>query len=113
MIHQQTNQGMKAIKIDTKKREVYEVDIQGRDIKTIHKELECDCFTQVGQALDNGDTLLVDDEGLLKDVWGLFIIGQYPQPLAGHGLLIGVDDEGETVPVKSTVEQIRKLVQFV
>jgi hypothetical protein len=66
--------------------------------------------------LDNNDTLFVDDEGLFIDpsaLLGAFYIDGFPsQPLFGHGLIVGIDDEGETDEVLSTVEEIKKKVTF-
>lgn len=103
---------MKAIKIDVIKKEVYEVEITA-DIRTFYKHLECDCFCQVGKRLPNGDMLLVDDNGLLiEEPLGVFEFGTYPQPLSGHGLMVGTSQSGETIPVKSTIEYVKSAVRF-
>jgi hypothetical protein len=40
---------------------------------------------------ENGDTLLVDDEGMYKDYETFFFVDGVGQPLAGNGLLTGSD----------------------
>lgn len=49
---------------------------------------------------ENGDVLYVDEEGLLKDqILGFFAIPERPdQPLAGNGMLVGREIEGEQYP---------------
>lgn len=102
---------MKALKIDVVKKDVYEVEIT-RDINSIYKHLECECFAQVGRRMQNGDILLVDDNGLLNPSIGSFKIGAYPNSLSGHGILIGTDEVGETVDASSTIESLRNIVRF-
>jgi hypothetical protein len=104
-----------AIKIDVVKQEVYPVHISTKNIDDIYNQLACDIFT-CPMTLDNNDTLFVDDEGLFIDpsaLLGAFYIDGFPsQPLFGHGLIVGIDDEGETDEVLSTVEEIKKKVTF-
>jgi hypothetical protein len=104
-----------AIKIDVVKQEVYPVQISTKNIDDIYNQLACDIFT-CPMTLDNNDTLFVDDEGLFIDpsaLLGAFYIDGFPsQPLFGHGLIVGIDDEGETDEVLSTVEEIKKKVTF-
>ena len=104
-----------AIKIDVVKQEVYPVQISTKNIYDIYNQLACDIFT-CPMTLDNNDTLFVDDEGLFIDpsaLLGAFYMDGYPsQPLFGHGLIVGIDDEGETDEVLSTVEEIKKKVTF-
>ncbi len=103
---------MRAIKIDVVKKDVYEVDVNN-SLEAIYQQLECDCFTTVAINFRNSDSLLVDDEGLLHEPLGAFIIGTYPQPLSGHGLIQGVGEEGETIPAKSKLDYIKSIVVFV
>ena len=104
-----------AIKIDVVKQEVYPVQISTKNIDDIYNQLACDIFT-CPMTLDNNDTLFVDDEVLFIDPSALlgafYIDGFSSQPLFGHGLIVGIDDEGETDEVLSTVEEIKKKVTF-
>jgi hypothetical protein len=102
---------MRAIKIDVIKKDVYEVEITP-DIKTFYKHLECDCFCQVGRRMKNNDILIVDDEGLLKSAIGAFKFDTYFQPLSGHGLIYGTSGSGETIPAKSSIDDIKSKVTF-
>jgi hypothetical protein len=102
----------KAILIDAKARTVSEVEVE-ESVEAYNKLIGSDCYTG-GPRLPNRDGLLVDDEGLLKvtDETPFFTFGNYPQPLAGNGLLLGCAANGDTRSVKSTVEAIRGLVKF-
>jgi hypothetical protein len=101
---------MKAILIDPFKRTITEVDYSG-DWRQIGALIGCDVFTV---ANIGDDDIYVDDEGLLKDPseMAFFKHENYPQPLCGRGLVMSVDDEGETIAAKSTLEEVKNAVTF-
>ena len=71
----------------------------------------------IATAFPNGDTLYVDDEGLLKDGQSFFRVAGMDQPIAGTGVLTGrEDDDGEdgtdTADVRTTVEELAALVSW-
>lgn len=105
---------MKAILIDPFDETVTEVEHNGdyRQIYTLlsHPEHPVSCFTVV--QIENNDAIFVDDEGLLKDPKYFFSYEGYPQPLAGKGLILGTNDEGDSVDVVTTVDDIKKRVSF-
>lgn len=106
---------MKAIKIDVVKKEVYPVEITS-DYKDIHTHLECDTFTTAQMTKEFGVTLFVDDDGLLKEPIGAFFIAGAKQAYSGHGLLIAINEKGETISYDYTdndLKHIRRAVQFV
>lgn len=94
--------------IDAVKRTITEVAVG--DYKTIYPLLGCECFTCVG--VEDDDTIYVDDEGLLKPQENFFLYEGYPQPLAGNGLVLGTDEEGESVNPKMTLETLKGRVKF-
>jgi hypothetical protein len=102
---------LKAILIDTENREVKMIEIE-KGIDAIYEQINCDCFTVV--TLENEDAIFVDDEGLLKlnENSKFFFIEGYHQPLAGNGLILGTDEEGESVNAKSNLEDIKNRVKF-
>src|SRR5512143_3417531 len=106
---------MKAILIDPFDETVTEVEHNGdyRQIYTLlsHPEHKVDCFTVV--QIHQGDAIFVDDEGLLKNPKRFFVWKGYPQPLAGKGLILGTDDEGNSVDAVATVDEVKKRVSFV
>ena len=88
---------IKAVLIDPYKEEITDVEYSG-DYKQIYKLIQADCFTAV--SLGDNDDVFVDDEGLMKVgvFTKFFLIGGYPQPLAGYGLILGLNpDDGESV----------------
>lgn len=103
---------MKAVLIDAKSRTVSDVEYSGnwRDISPM---LGCDCFTVV-RNLPDGDDVYVDDEGLLKltPESVFFTIPWYPTPLAGSGLIMSCDSQGESAPAVHDAEFYRKHVGF-
>lgn len=100
---------MKAILIDSENRTIKEVDHPG-GIDSIYKYLNCDCFAVI--TLSEQEGIYVDDEGLLHDPQHFFKFVNYPQPIAGNGLVVGVDSDGEDVGTKLTVEYFEDKIKF-
>ena len=102
---------MQAVLIDPYKEEVTTVEYNG-DYKQIYEHIKADCFTLV-RLLDNDD-VFVDDEGLLKVDANtkFFRIKDYPQPLVGYGLILGNNEEGDSIAAHHTAEFYRPKVQF-
>lgn len=108
---------MKAIRIDAKNKRIESVDISN-ELSDIYKHLNCTTFTvaypQTSYPLN--DVIYVDDDGLFKgpeESLGAFFIDLYPaQPLFGHALIIGNDDEGNNINTSFTIEQISDMVEF-
>ncbi|HUW46710.1 MAG TPA: hypothetical protein VMW50_13050 [Dehalococcoidia bacterium] len=102
---------MRAILIDPFTQTIEEVDYSG-DYKDIYGLIECDLFTTVYLPNTSDDTLFVDDEGLYVENQRFFKIEGYEQPLAGRGLLLGTDEEGESIDCMSTVEEVKAIVSW-
>lgn len=100
-----------AVLIDPYKETITDVAYDG-NYRSIHKLIHCDCFTVV--ALANNQDLFVDDEGLLKLTSGtkFFTIPSYLQPLAGYGLICGVNADGETIATKFNAEHYKPFIRF-
>jgi len=75
-----------------------------------HETMKIGTFTVV--QLNHGDAIFVDDDGLLKPCDRFFIWKHYHQPLAGKGLILGSDDQGDTVSAKITLAAAKKLVRY-
>jgi hypothetical protein len=59
------------------------------------------------------DTVWVDDEGLLKEgEQKFFQVSSYDQPLAGKGICLGTDEEGETVGAYMQFDLFKSMVTF-
>ena len=102
---------MRAILIDPFTQTIEEVDYSG-DYKDIYCLIECDLFTTVYLPNTSDDTLFVDDEGLYVENQRFFKIDGFEQPLAGRGLLLGTDEEGESIDCMSTVEEVKAIVSW-
>jgi hypothetical protein len=108
---------VKAIKINAKSRCIEIVDL-GPQLSDIYELLECNIMTVAyPQTVEpTSDVIYVDDEGLFKPldkIPGAFFIDMYPaQPLFGHALIVGTDDEGRNADVNITVEQVSDMIQF-
>lgn len=101
---------MKAILIDPETQTITEVEYSG-NYKDIYKLTGCDCFTVVG--IEDGNGIFVDDEGLFNDPRYFFLYNGYDQPLAGKGLILGTNEEGDSVDCTLTVDYIREKVKFI
>jgi hypothetical protein len=103
---------MKAILIDTTNQTISEVDIKG-DLTSWYEAINCD-IVEIAVRLDNGDIILVDEEGLWKSPSKFFTYNhaEYTNyPFAGKGLVIGSNGE-DTSDAKSTVQEIADKVKF-
>ena len=107
---------MKAILIDSKNFNVKEIDLKEDEfgeveIGDIHKHLDCSYFDVA--RIGNGDVIFVDDEGLFRTgVQPAFQHKEYHSLLIGNGVVLGTGASGESLPPKSTVEEIRDAIQF-
>lgn len=100
---------MRAILINPFDQTVTEVDYSG-DFRDIYKLIDADCFDCA--RISRGDGIFVDDEGLLNQPTHFFQHAEYPNPLAGKGLIVGCDSQGESVSCKTTVEEVKSKVTF-
>ena len=80
---------MKAILIDPEHKIISEVDYDGNH-RTINKLIGADLFDVV-RLNPEGDGIFVDDEGLYRQDH-FWTVGALPSPLAGRGLVLGVDE---------------------
>lgn len=101
---------MKALLIDPVTRTISEVEYNG-NYKQIYDLIDADTF-DIARLYPNGDGAFVDDEGLLKPCDHFWLHENYPSPLAGKGLLLGCDDEGESIAPSTDIESLRNAVRF-
>lgn len=101
---------MKAIFIDAEKRELREMSIT--DFRDIRAAVADGGSFTFAMELENGDTIYVDDEGLVKNYEHFFEVTGGHQPFAGNGLVVGNDEMGESRDVASSIETLRGMVTF-
>lgn len=102
---------MKAILINPFEKSVAEVDYSG-DYHDIYKLIDCDVFAV---SSDGANDIFVDDEGLLKDdltKQAFFWVSGMEQPLAGKGLVLSSDAEGETIAATIDVETLTNRIRW-
>ena len=102
---------MKAILIDVYEKEIREVDYDGT-LDFIYFNLACRTFDVV--RIDDVNSIFVDDEGLLRQnqLYFEYQISNGIFQLAGNGLILGVDDEGNSISPTLTVEDVKGKVNF-
>ena len=104
----------RAILIDPFTETVSQVTLVDTKLQTLRTLIDCDIITMTGLA--DGVDMILDDEGLLKDSssQAYFKIGINSQPFAGKALIVGTDDEGNTVsvPENITTEKVFEKVIF-
>ena len=100
---------MKALLIDPFTETVQVVDYSG-DWEDIGGLLDCRYFDVV--RIDDSETLYVDDEGLYVENQRFFTWNGYPNPLAGRGLILGTNEDGESIDTDMEPEDVEKLVTF-
>lgn len=106
----------KAILIDPFACTVTEVDWNG-NIDHIyelisHESMPVECFDCVSLGNAGNDAIFVDDEGLFKDSERFFRYRDINQPMAGKGLILGADDEGESIAPYINVDKVKKAISF-
>ena len=104
----------RAILIDPFTETVSQVTLADTKLQTLRTLIDCDIITMAGLA--DGVDMILDDEGLLKDSssQAYFKIGISSQPFAGKALIVGTDEEGNTVslPENVTTEKVFQRVIF-
>lgn len=100
---------MRAYLINPEDRTVEQVDYDG-NYKSIYTFIGADTFDVVG--MEKGDGIYVDDEGLLKGPALFFHVRGMDTPLAGKGLVLGTDNDGESVEPKILLETLRQRVRW-
>jgi hypothetical protein len=101
---------MKAYKIDVVKRCITPIEI--KSTQDIYDAIgnNCEIFS-CPISLKNGDTIFVDDEGLIKDkLYGCFSLRGFEHPLVGNALLIGTTEHGHNVDVAIELEKFETLI---
>tara|TARA_B100000963_G_C22535564_1_gene629610 strand:+ start:704 stop:1144 length:441 start_codon:yes stop_codon:yes gene_type:complete len=105
---------MKALFIDPTDETIRFLSYDG-DYKSIYRILGCRTFEAV-YPFDNGDTLWIDEEGLLKDSNFAFNIRadnpKFNQTIMGKALVLGTDAEGESIECKTTLEDLKSRINF-
>lgn len=115
----------RALFIDATKRTIEAVEVAHGSAALEDMRKLLGGYIDLAHAWPNGDSLYVDDEGLLKSptVGFRFALRLDDQPLAGNGIVVGrevVGAEGRKHPggyttrdPRTTIEELGRLVRFV
>ena len=104
---------MKSILIDPFTRTISEVEYSG-NYQQIYDLIDCECY-DCARINKHGDAIFVDDEGLISEKEQKFFLHEdYPQPLAGKGLVLGCRaSDGETIAPTTTIGEVASKVKWV
>lgn len=100
---------LRAIVIDTARQEVRETVITCDSLSFMQGVVGGS--VEAAHSLPNGDTLFVNEEGMLDDRPFFDYSGAH-QPFAGSAVLVGMDREGETVGAKTAFPIVKAAVRF-
>ena len=100
---------MRALLIDPFSQSISEVDYDGQ-WQSIAQLIAIGSrpFTLVRMA--NRHHIYLDDEGLYQPLQRFFKLKQYPQPLAGRGLVLRDGEDGDETPASIGVEELQSLI---
>lgn len=103
---------MKAILINPFARTITEVEYSG-NYQQIYDLIDCDTY-DCARINRHGDAIFIDDEGLIHEKeQAFFLHADYPEPLAGKGLVLGCDEEGESVSPHTSLSEVTSKVRWV
>jgi len=101
---------VKAYLINPKTRTITTVE-HDDSLESIKELLECDLFDVV--RISDVDGIYVDDEGLMARPQSFFAYRNFPHPLAGNGLVLGVGSEGESIEPVIELAELTKAVKWI
>ena len=103
---------MKALKIDVVNKSV--TTIQIKDYTEIYAAIGNKCETFCCPIdFPNGDTLYADDESLLNEnIEGCFMMPDWNYPIVGNAIILGTDEEGESIDCKTSSMDILSEIIF-
>lgn len=118
---------IKAIKIDTVSKSIYEIEITP-ELQSYYKEMNCDLIEvgcrvyptayntdEIIQQSILADVLYVDEEGSWKENKSFIFCtgyGQHIRTFLGTAIVIGTDEEGNSISHKQDIEKFKKFITF-
>ena len=105
----------KAILINVETQQLTEI-VLDKNLSSISEAIGngCELFC-VPVDYENGDAMYADDESLLRtnDIKGGFIFPNWNFPIINNAIILGTDEEGDSIDCKSTIEEIQKDITFI
>jgi hypothetical protein len=106
---------MRALLINPQNCSITEVDYTG-DYKNIYTHIDAECFDIVRFGDEEDNTIYVDDNGLnngAAERVGMFrVAGENPAYLAGKGLVLAHNADGESIATTMTIDALREKIVF-
>jgi len=105
----------KAIRINVEKRILEDIEISS-ELSSITDAIGNNCSLFCCPVdFDNGDTIYADDESLLRydDIKGGFIMPDFRVPLVGNAIVLGTDEEGDSIDVKTDINELAEKIIFI
>lgn len=104
---------MKALKIDSANRTVTEIEL-GNGLQPIYDAIGNGCGTFTCPVrLPNNDMIYCDDEGLYHPFAGGFTFFDWNYPIVGNALIIGHNNEGKSIDVKTQIDEVQSAIIWV
>jgi len=104
---------MKALFLNITAQTITQIELS-ENYKDISKAIGNDCHTfSCPIEFDNRDTMYCDDEGLLKEVHGGIRMEDWAYPISGNIVILGTDDEGNSIDAQTTIEELTPLITWV
>lgn len=100
---------MQAFLIDPFDQTVTAVEYSG-NYQDIYKLIGASLFDVV--RIRKGDSIYVDDEGLFREEQAFFKHKDYPNPLAGKALVLGTNDEGDSIEPNCVLAELKHNIEF-
>jgi hypothetical protein len=104
---------MKALKINVENKTITQVELS-QDFRDISKEIGNGCeYFCIPYSFANDDSLYADDESLLrqKNIKGGFMLSdEWSYPIVGNAIILGTDEEGESIDCKSTIDDFKDII---
>lgn len=107
---------MRAVLINSTDKTVKDIEIsETNTLQDWYKAIGCSMVEVATYINDDRDSILVDEEGLMRTMSESTTFFQYEganQPFFGNGLVVGVDDEGNSVSCHITALEVATNVSF-
>ena len=110
---------IKGLLINPEDESITEIEIRkgGGCLQDLYDKIGCDCVDCIRHGIiltlsrvNKKDDIWIDDEGMLKaDQRPFWRLPLYQQDIAGRGVVLSVDDEGDCISHTLTAEQIEEL----
>lgn len=104
---------IKGILINSDTGKIDYAQFEHDSLEEMYKLIGCKTIEAVRSPILKGqDVIYVDEEGLLHEPSLFFKIAGFAQPIAGNGLIVGTDSQGNSVNAKTPLDIVVRSVQF-